>query len=88
MIRRRADGPSGVIAAEQGLGQSIDLTRAQAALSWELRAATELARLWRDQGRTAEARSLLSGGYDRFTEGHGTADLRTAKELLLALERG
>jgi hypothetical protein len=38
-------------------------------LSWELRAATSLARLWRDHDRIEEAYQLLAPIYDRFTEG-------------------
>jgi len=79
------DGPGGVADAEETLGRSMDLARAQGALSWELRAATDLARLWRDRGRIGEARILLSGLHDRFEEGHGTADLRAANDLLQTL---
>jgi hypothetical protein len=51
-------------------------------MSWELRAATSLARLFRDQGRGSEAVTCLQPVYDRFTEGFGTADLVAAKQLL------
>jgi predicted ATPase len=51
-------------------------------LSWELRAATSLARLWLEQNRTKAAREILAAVYDRFTEGFETADLRAAKLLL------
>jgi predicted ATPase len=51
-------------------------------LSWELRAATSLARLLRDQNRSTEAVALLAPVYDRFTEGFETADLKTAKALI------
>jgi predicted ATPase len=54
----------------------------KACLSWELRAATSLARLRRDQGRSADATALLQPVYDRFTEGFATADLTAAKALL------
>ena len=54
----------------------------QSAKSWELRAATSLARLWRDQGQRAQARDLLAPVYDWFTEGFDTADLKDAKVLL------
>ena len=49
---------------------------------WELRAATSLARLWRDRGRRAEASELLAPVYGWFTEGFDTADLKNAKALL------
>jgi predicted ATPase len=54
----------------------------QQAKSWELRAAMSLARLWRDQGKTAEARELLAPVYGWFTEGFDTRDLEEAKALL------
>ena len=50
--------------------------------SYELRAATSLARLWGEQGRRAEARDLLAPVYGWFTEGFDTADLKEAKALL------
>jgi predicted ATPase/DNA-binding winged helix-turn-helix (wHTH) protein len=75
----------GGVAAEKCLRHSIDLAKAQAALSWELRAATDLARLWRDKGCTSPARTLLAGVHGHFKEGHGTSDLRAAKDLLQAL---
>ena len=48
----------------------------------ELRAATSLARLWREQGRQGEARDLPAPLYGSFTEGFDTADLKGAKALL------
>jgi predicted ATPase len=54
----------------------------QQAKSWELRAATSKALLWRDHGRRAESRELLAPVYDWFTEGFDTVDLRRAKALL------
>ena len=54
----------------------------QEAKLWELRAAVSLARLWRDQGKPAEARDLLAPIYGWFTEGFDTADLKDAKALL------
>ena len=49
---------------------------------WQLRAATDLARLWRDQGRRGEAHALLSPLYNWFTEGLDTPALKDAKALL------
>jgi class 3 adenylate cyclase/predicted ATPase len=62
--------------------RALDIARHQQAKSWELRAATSLARLWRDQGRRAEAHDLLAPVYGWFTEGFDTADLKDAKALL------
>jgi predicted ATPase/DNA-binding winged helix-turn-helix (wHTH) protein len=78
-----AQGGSGAAAAaEDHYHQGLDWARRQGALSWELRAAMSLARLLRDQNRSAEAIALLSPIYDRFTEGFETADLKTAKALI------
>jgi predicted ATPase len=63
-------------------GKGLDVARRQQARALELRAATSLARLWRGQGKRAEARDLLTPVYDRFTEGFDTADLKDAKALL------
>jgi tetratricopeptide (TPR) repeat protein len=74
------------LAAERHFRRALDCAHRQDALSWELRAATSLAQLWHDRGRTAEARDLLGSVYGRFTEGFDTADLNTAKALLEALQ--
>ncbi len=62
--------------------RALDVSRNQTAKSWELRAATSLARLWQEQDKIAEARGLLAPVYDWFTEGFDTADLKDAKALL------
>jgi predicted ATPase/DNA-binding winged helix-turn-helix (wHTH) protein len=76
------NAPDAVAAAEDHFRQALDWARRQGALSWELRAATSLARMWRSQGRSKEARTLLGPVYDRFIEGFETADLKAAKALL------
>ncbi|MEJ0041867.1 MAG: hypothetical protein WDM81_06500 [Rhizomicrobium sp.] len=73
-------------AAEDSLLRSIDCAAKQSALSWELKAAIPLARLWRDQGRSRQARSLLEDLHGRFMEGFGTQDLIAARRLLDELE--
>jgi predicted ATPase len=80
LVRERASDASA--AAEAQFLQSLDWARRQEVLSWELRTATSLARLWRSQGRLGDARDQLASAYDRFTEGSETADLRAAKQLL------
>jgi predicted ATPase len=74
--------PEAAVAAEDHYQQGLDWARRQGALSWELRCATSLAQLWRDQARRKEACELLAPVYDRFTEGFATADLRAAKALI------
>lgn len=71
--------------AENLFLRSIDISRKQKALSWELRGATSLARLWHRNGRTAQARNVLGGVYERFTEGFATHDLVEARALLHSL---
>ena len=62
--------------------RALAIAREQGARSFELRAATSLARLWRDQGKRTAARELLAPVYGWFTEGFDTCDLLDAKALL------
>jgi predicted ATPase len=68
--------------AEAHFARAIAIARDQKAKSWELRAATSTARLWRDQGKRQQARELLASIYGWFTEGFDTLDLKEAKVLL------
>ena len=78
-----ADGSLAVAAAAEACyRQALEGARLQEALSWELRAATSLARLWQELGRKEEAHELLSSVYRRFSEGFETRDLRTARALI------
>ena len=70
------------VKAEAYLTRALVVARKQQAKSFELRAAMSMARLWRDQGKRDEARSLLASVYGWFTEGFDTTDLREAKALL------
>jgi len=78
--------PAAAKPSEDLFRQALDVAHQQGALSWELRAATSLARLLRDQRRPADAIACLRPVYDRFTEGFGTADLIAAKRLLDELD--
>jgi alpha-ketoglutarate-dependent taurine dioxygenase/class 3 adenylate cyclase/predicted ATPase len=68
--------------AEACFRRALAIARTQQARSWELRAATSLARLWGDRGRRRQARELLDPVYGWFREGFETLDLREAKALL------
>ncbi len=71
--------------AEAYFERALAVARLQQAKSWELRAATSMARLWRDQGKPQQARDLLAPVYDWFTEGFDTLDLKEAKTVLATL---
>jgi predicted ATPase len=75
-------GANAAEVAEDLFREALEWARRQGARSWELRAATSLARLLCRRGRPADATACLQPIYDRFTEGFGTADLIAAKELL------
>src|SRR5205823_5922441 len=74
--------------AETCFQQAITVARNQQAKSFELRAATSLARLWQLQGKRQEAHDLLAPVYGWFTEGFDTLDLKDAKALLEELTEG
>ena len=68
--------------AEACFLKAIAIAQKQQAKSWELRAATSLARLWQQQNKHADAHQLLAEVYNRFTEGFETRDLLDAKALI------
>jgi predicted ATPase len=68
--------------AEASFHRALEVARRQQARSLELRATTSLARLWRDQGKVAEARDLLAPIHGWFTEGFETPDLKEARGVL------
>jgi predicted ATPase len=69
-------------AAEQNYHQALEVAKRQSARLFELRAASSLARLRRNQGKPQQARELLAPVYGWFTEGFDTRDLKEAKALL------
>ncbi len=68
--------------AEGCFENALEIARQQSAKSFELRAAVSLAQLWTQQGKTTQARELLTPLYSWFTEGFDTEDLQEAKSLL------
>jgi predicted ATPase len=68
--------------AEAWYLEALSIARQQDAKLWELRAAVSLSRLYRNQGRHADARGLLAPIFAWFTEGFDTPDLKEAKALL------
>jgi predicted ATPase len=71
--------------AQASLQTALEVARHQSAKSWELRATTDLARLWASQQKPQEARQLLAEIYGWFTEGSDTPDLVAARTLLQSL---
>ena len=74
--------PTGADQAEAYFLKALDIAHQQQAKSLELRAATSLAHLWRQQGKKEEARQMLVDIYGWFTEGFDTKDLQEAKALI------
>ena len=71
--------------AEAALAESMSAARKTGALSWRLRAATDLAHLWRTPSRNDDARRMLAEVHGEFTEGFATRDLVVAGDLLASL---
>ena len=74
--------PAETAAAEGAFMRSLAVARHHQTKTFELQAASSLARLWRDQGKPQRARELLAPVYEWFTEGFDTRDLKDAKALL------
>jgi predicted ATPase len=74
--------PPDAAQAEACFQHALAIARRQQAKSWELRAATSLARLWQQQGKRTKALEFLAPIYGWFTEGLETVDLREAKTTL------
>lgn len=77
---RRLQGAS-IRVTEGYFRRVLTVAHGQSPKPFELRVSISLARLWRDQGKHAEARDLLASVYGGFTEGFDTADLKEAKAL-------
>jgi class 3 adenylate cyclase/predicted ATPase len=80
-IALKSDQPDAA-RAERHFQRALAVAHEQQARSWELRAATSMARLWREQGKFQEAHDLLAPVFGWFTEGFDTHDLKEAKVLL------
>ena len=74
------------VEAEASYQKALEISRSQDAKLWEIRAATSLGRLWREQGKRQEARDVLAPVYGWFTEGFDMPDLVDAKALLDQLQ--
>jgi class 3 adenylate cyclase/predicted ATPase len=75
------DQSDDLVSAETCFQKALEIATQQKAKSLELRTAMSLAHLYHRQGRTREARRLLTRTYDLFTEGFDTIDLMEAEAL-------
>lgn len=82
ITNRQAPTPNPQAEAEVCFHKALEIACQQQAKALELRAALSLCRLWRRQGKEAEARTLLEGIYSWFTEGFDTKDSQEAEALL------
>ena len=62
--------------------EAMTLAGRQSALSFELRAGLEIARVWIDRGQIRRAHDLIGPIYGRFVEGLTTPDLVLARQIL------
>ncbi|MEP7453861.1 winged helix-turn-helix domain-containing protein [Phyllobacterium sp. SB3] len=69
------------------LQSSLKLSQRQGAYAWELRAGTDLARLYLGRGDTGDALMLLQPLCERVVEGLTTTDVRAATGLLATLQK-
>ena len=66
---------------------ALEVAREQKARMWELRAASDLAQLLREQQRQAEARDVLAPVHSGFSEGFDTLSYNGRKPCLCACQR-
>jgi DNA-binding winged helix-turn-helix (wHTH) protein/predicted ATPase len=71
-----------ILRAEDCFQRALAMAREQRATSWELKVATNLCRLTCDRSDRGDGLRVLRETYDRFTEGHQTADLKAARMVL------
>lgn len=83
--RRREPSASVQEEAECSLATGLALARAQHKRGFELRSATDLARLWGGRGEVARARRLLKAMLDDWKEGLQTHDVRAARKILAGM---
>jgi predicted ATPase len=79
-------GPEAAVETEACYTRSLEVCRKQEAVSWELRTAVSLARLWRDVGKRQDAVDLLAPVCGRFKQGFDTPDVKEAIQIMRELE--
>ena len=78
--------PDSLMQAESWFHRAIDTARQQNAKLSELLSATSMSRLYMKQNRKEDARRVLTGVYEWFSEGFNTESLREARSLLDELQ--
>jgi predicted ATPase len=86
-LTRLGQDSKGQSEAEACFERALAVARSQGAKSMELRISVDLARLWREQGKTRQALDLLTTVYNWFSEGFETSNLQEAKALLDEFDR-
>lgn len=81
IIRLEGAGNSNRL-AEDHFERALEQARHLQTVSWELRAASSLARLWRDAGQQTRASELVTRVCTRYGEGFESLDLRSARQSL------
>ena len=79
-------GREAAVETEAYYTRSLEVCRKQEAVSWELRTAVSLARLWRDVGKRQDAVDLLAPVFGRFKQGFDTPDVKEAIQIMRELE--
>jgi class 3 adenylate cyclase/predicted ATPase len=79
-------GPEAASEAEACFKRSLELSRKQEALAWELRTAVSLSRLWQNLGKREEAAQMLGPVFDKFKKGISTQDAREAAQMMSELQ--
>ena len=77
---------SGEEEAEASLFAALEIAREQGVLAFQLRAARDLARMYKQQGKPEAAKNLLRPVYERYDKDLETTDLLEARALLTSLE--
>lgn len=67
---------------EKQFKKALNIAKNQAARTFEIRAAMDIARLWHQQGKSETAFGLLKKHLDKFSEGFDSIDLKEAVQLL------
>jgi predicted ATPase/DNA-binding winged helix-turn-helix (wHTH) protein len=75
-------GTGGTAEAEALFREALEVARRQGALSWELRAAASLGRLWKADGKSRAAHDLIADVLGRCEQHRRSADLIEAAVLL------